>query len=183
MIRAVGVDDAPFKRRPGAPVIVLGVFCANTRFDALVTARTRAFGWGATEAILGAVKGSKFWPALHVLLLDGLAVGGLNVVDLAALSEGLERPCVAVMREAPDLEAMERVIRRYPRPEARLERLRRAGPVLSRGRWTFQVQGAEPALAEEALERLTDTGNVPEPLRIAHRIGSGWVLGASGRRA
>lgn len=183
VVRAAGIDDAPFVRKAGAKVCVLAAFCANTRFDSLVTTRVRAFGWGATEAIRGAVRDSRFWPQLHVVLLDGVAVGGLNVIDLQSLSEQLERPCIAVMRKAPDLAAMERAIRMYPRPEARLALLRRAGPVIERDRWVFQVQGASESFAIEALERLTDTGNVPEPLRIAHRIGSGWVLGESGRRA
>lgn len=183
VIRAAGIDDAPFARKPGAKVTVLAAFCANTRFDSLVTTRVRAFGWGATAAITEAVRESRFWPQLHVLLLDGVAVGGLNVIDLATLSESVDRPCIAVMRRAPDLEAMERAIRQYPRPEARLALLRRAGPVIERDGWVFQVQGGSTELAIEALSRLTDTGNVPEPLRLAHRIGSGWVLGESGRRA
>ncbi|MFO0559753.1 MAG: DUF99 family protein [Polyangiales bacterium] len=183
VIRAAGVDDAPFVRKRGAAVTVLAALCANTRFDSLLATRVRAFGWGATEAIAELVRGSKFWPQLHVVLLDGIAVGGLNVVDLPALSAAVERPCIAVMRRAPDLEAMERAIRAYPRAEQRLALLRAAGPVIEQGRWVFQVQGGAESLAVEALERLTDTGNVPEPLRLAHRIGSGWVLGASGRRA
>lgn len=162
---------------------VLAALCANTRFDSLLTTRVRAFGWGATEAIASVVRNSRFWGQLHVVLLDGIAVGGLNVIDLRALSEAVERPCIAVMRHAPDLEAMERAIRQYPQSDRRLALLRAAGAVIERDRWVFQVQGADESLAIEALERLTDTGNVPEPLRLAHRIGSGWVLGESRRQA
>jgi endonuclease V-like protein UPF0215 family len=183
VLRAIGVDDAPFVRKPGAKVVVLGALCANTRFETLVTTRVRAFGWGATDAIGAAIANSKFLAQLHVVLLDGIAVGGLNVIDLAALAARIKRPCIAVMRKVPDLAAMEKAIRQYPRPDARLALLKRAGPVIEREGFVFQVQGAEPSVALEALSRVTDTGNVPEPLRLAHRIGSGWVLGESGRRA
>lgn len=183
VLRAIGVDDAPFARKPGAKVVVLGALCANTRFETLVTTRVRAFGWNATDAIADAIATSKFHAQLHVVLLDGIAVGGLNVIDLVALAQRTERPCIAVMRKVPDLAAMEKAIRQYPRPEARLALLKRAGPVIERDGFVFQVQGGDASLAVEALARVTDRGNVPEPLRLAHRIGSGWVLGESGRRA
>ncbi|MDP3274542.1 MAG: DUF99 family protein [Deltaproteobacteria bacterium] len=182
-LRAVGIDDAPFTRRPGASVIVLGSVCADTRFEALVTTRVRAFGWQATESVLAAIKSSRFYPMLHVILLDGIAVGGLNIIDLEALSAGLERPCIAVMRKMPDLAAMEHAIRLHPQPERRLRILARAGEIHQGGPWIFQVKGGLVSLAEEALVRLTDRGNVPEPLRISHRIGAGLVLGESTRGA
>ncbi|MFN7132485.1 MAG: DUF99 family protein, partial [Myxococcales bacterium] len=70
-----------------------------------------------------------------------------------------------------------------PRARARLDRLERAGPIHARPPFWFQVQGASPAFAHEALLRLTDRGNVPEPLRLAHHIGAAVVTGESGRRA
>jgi endonuclease V-like protein UPF0215 family len=47
----------------------------------------------------------------------------------------------------------------------------------------FQVQGAGPDEAAEALARLTDRGAVPEPLRLAHLVGAAISTGESGRRA
>ena len=78
---------------------------------------------------------------------------------------------------------MERAARKLPRPEARLAVLRRAGPIHVAGRLVFQVFGAEPRETAVALERLTDTGNVPEALRLAHLIGGALAYGESGRRA
>ena len=40
------------------------------------------------------------------MLLDGIAFGGFNVVDLPALAESLGVPCASVMRRVPDLAAM-----------------------------------------------------------------------------
>jgi hypothetical protein len=104
-------------------------------------------------------------------------------VDLPALAARLGRPCVAVMRRAPDLDAMERAIRTLPRASRRLAILRAAGPIHAVGRFTFQVAGAEPRAVADALARLTDRGAVPEPLRLAHLVGAAVRLGESGRRA
>ena len=181
--RVIGFDDGPFQRRPGAVVPVVGVVCSGTRFEGLVWGRVRKDGWSATQEVCRLLEGGKFLPQLHLVLLDGIAFGGFNVVDLPRLAQRLGKPCVAVMRRMPDMEAVERALRHLPRPEKRLELLRRAGPIHQRGGFTFQVQGAEPEWVAEALKRLTDRGNVPEALRLAHLIGSAVITGESSKRA
>ena len=182
-LRAIGFDDAPFGRRRGCAVPVAGVVCNATRFEGMVWGRVRRDGWNSTDVLCRLLLGGKFLPQLHVVLLDGIALGGLNLVDLELLSRRLRLPCVALMRREPDLAGMERAIRTLPRPAARLEMLRRAGPVHLRAPFVFQVRGAEPSWAAEALARLTDTGHVPEALRLAHLVGSAVVTGQSGHRA
>ncbi|MCX4242877.1 endonuclease dU [Paraliomyxa miuraensis] len=182
-LRVIGFDDAPFVRRRGARVDLAGVVCRGTRFEGLLWGRTRKDGWQATERVIEMLRGSKYLPQVHLVLLDGIAFGGLNVVDLPRLSEAIERPCVAVMRRLPDLVAMERAIRTLSRPELRLERLRRAGPIHRRGVFVFQVCGMDPDVTHQALLRLTDTGNVPEALRLAHLIASAVRDGESRGRA
>ena len=182
-LRAIGFDDAPFRRGAGGKVGVAGVVCAGTRFEGLVWGAVRKDGWNATDVLLGLLLGSKFLPQLHLVLLDGITLGGFNVVDLSRLSLALGRPCLAVMRQPPDLAAVEAALRRLPRPGARLDLLRRAGPVHRTRGFVFQVKGADPDVAADALVRLTDRGRVPEPLRLAHLIGAAFLTGRSGRRA
>ncbi len=182
-LRAIGFDDAPFDRARRGDVAVAGVVCAGTRFEGLVWGRVRRDGWNATGEIVRLLAGGKFLPQLHLLLVDGIAFGGFNVVDLAALSEALRRPCVAVMRRPPDLEAVERAIARLPRPARRLELLRRAGPVHRVGPFVVPVRGAGPEETARALARLTDRGAVPEPLRLAHMVAGAVRTGESGNRA
>jgi uncharacterized protein len=182
-LRAVGFDDAPFTRGRRGPVGVAGVVCAGTRFEGLVWGRVRQDGWDATEVLIRLLAGGKFLPQLHLVLLDGIALGGFNVVDLAGLAGALDRPCAAVMRRPPDLGAVEAAVRRLPRPARRLALIARAGPVHRVGGFCFQVQGADPADAAAALARLTDRGAVPEALRLAHLVGAAVRTGESGRRA
>jgi endonuclease V-like protein UPF0215 family len=182
-LRAIGFDDAPFRRGGRELVGVAGVICAGTRFEGLVWGRIRRDGWDATEVLGHLLVGGKFLPQLHLVLLDGIAFGGFNVVDLAALAVALGRPCVAVMRRPPDLAAVERAIARLPAAPRRLAVLRRAGPIHHRGAFWFQVRGGDPDRVGEALARITDRGMVPEPLRLAHLVGSAVRTGESGRRA
>jgi endonuclease V-like protein UPF0215 family len=182
-LRAIGFDDAPFRRGRRGAVAIAGVVCAGTRFEGLVWGTVRQDGWDATRAIVSLLAGGKFLPQLHLVLLDGIAFGGLNVVDLPALAEALRLPCVAVMRRPPRLAAMAAAIRHLPRPERRLALLDAAGPVHRLGGFTFQVRGADPEPTADALARVTDRGRVPEPLRLAHLVGAAVRTGESGRRA
>ena len=179
----IGFDDVPWRHRRSTRVGVVGAVCAGTRFEGMVYGTVRRDGWRATSALESLLLDGKFLPQIHLVLLDGIAFGGFNVVDLPRLARSLQRPCVAVMRKLPDLPAMERAARRLPRPGARLALLRRAGPIHVSGPFVYQVYGADPRETAAALERLTDTGNVPEALRLAHLIGGAFAYGQSGRRA
>jgi endonuclease V-like protein UPF0215 family len=182
-LRVAGFDDAPFARRAGAKVPLCGVICSATRFEGMLWGHTRRDGWGATEAIAKLLEGSKFLAQVHLVLLDGIAVGGFNVIDLPALAARLGRPCVAVMRKLPDMAGVIAAIEHLPQPARRLATLRRAGEIYQHAPFTFQVSGADPSLIADALQQLTDQGHVPEALRLAHHIGAAVRMGQSGRRA
>ena len=183
VIRVIGFDDAPFLRNAGGSVSIAGVVCAGTRFEGMVWGQVEQDGWDATDVILELLLGRKFLPQLHILLLDGIAFGGFNVIDLPTLSEQLKLPCVAVMRRMPNLTAVEQAIHRLPQPERRLPRLYRAGAIHAHPPFFFQVYGACPKVTFSVLERLTDCGKVPEALRLAHLIGAAVVKGESGSSA
>jgi hypothetical protein len=183
VIRVIGFDDAPFLRNAGGNVSIAGIVCAGTRFEGMVWGQVEQDGWDATDVILKLLVGRKFLPQLHILLLDGIAFGGLNLIDLPKLSEGLGLPCVAVMRRLPNLGAVTQAIHRLPQPERRLQLLHRAGPIHAHPPFFFQVCGACPKVTFLVLERLTDCGKVPEALRLAHLIGAAVVKGESGSSA
>lgn len=180
--RAIGFDDGPFTQGR-AVVPLVGAVCAGTRFEGLVAGRVRRDGWNATDELLRLLQGGKFLPQLHWVLLDGATFAGFNVVDLERLSRELSRPCVAVMRRLPDLSAMRAAMRNVSGPGRRWARLQRAGEVHTRNGFVFQAQGATPEETAAALSALTDTGGVPECLRLAHLIAAAMVTGESGKRA
>ncbi len=181
--RVIGFDDAPFRKVRGARVPVCGVVCAGTRFEGMVWGEVRRDGRGATAELVRLLEGGKFLPQIHLVLLDGIAFGGFNVIDLPGLAAAIDRPCVAVMRRAPDLAAFTSALGRLPGARRRLELVRRAGPIHTSAPFVFQVAGAEPTRVAPLLARLTDRGHVPEALRLAHLIGSAVQQGESGRRA
>jgi hypothetical protein len=182
-IRVIGFDDAPFIRHSSTPVPVAGVVCAGTRFDGMLWGHIQADGWDATEILYQMLHKSKFLPQLHIVLLDGISLGGFNIVDLPELAVQIKLPCVAVMRKYPNLSAIADAMGRLPELQKRMEVLLRAGCIYEYPPFYFQVSGANPQAIAQVLKRVTDCGHVPEALRIAHLITSAVIKGESGRQA
>jgi hypothetical protein len=182
-IKVIGFDDAPFSRTSGSLVSIAGVVCGGTRFEGMVWGQVIPDGLDATDAICQLLIGGKFLPQLHLVLLDGIAFGGFNIIDLPELASRLQLPCVAVMRHQPDLAAVEKALSYLSESEYRLELLRRAGTIHVSEPFFFQVCGEQPEVIAAVLQRLTDTGKVPEALRLAHLIGAAVITGVSGSSA
>lgn len=182
-IRILGIDDGPFDRNRNRQVLVVATVYRGDQFDGLLTTRVVKDGWNATSKIIRMVRGSKFWAQLHAIMIDGIALGGFNVVNLAEVHRSLGLPAMAVCRNRPDLSSVRQALGKLSRPEARWRVIEAAGPLHASGPIWFQVTGASADWASTLIARSTVQGNIPEPLRAAHLIAGGLVHGQSGRRA
>ena len=182
-IRAIGFDDAPFTRHSGKPTAVAGVVCNQTRFEGMLWGQITVDGWDSTKQLAKMLLESKFHPQLHLVLIDGISMGGLNLINLPYLAKQIELPCVAVMRKLPKLEKMKAAISLLPHPAKRLQVLAQAGEIHVYPPFYFQVCGLNGSITHRLLQRLTDNGKVPEALRLAHLITSAVISGESSNRA
>lgn len=183
-IRTVGFDDAPWRQlEHGESVGFVGSICSAVRFEGMLTGSFTKDGNDITDKLSECLLSSKFLPQLHWILLDGITFGGCNIVDLPLLAKRTGLPAVTVMRKLPDMEKFKELLNRFSDPIQRWEVVQKAGKVHQYKHFCFQVIGEDPEFVGPALERLTDQGKVPEPLRLSHLIGSAMVTGQSGNRA
>lgn len=176
----IGFDDAPFERGHRGDVPLVGVVCARTRIDGILVSKIRRDGANATRAMVAMVEGSQFRAHVQAVLLQGIAVGGFNVVDVHALHEALGVPVIAIARKEPDREAMRRALfTRVPGAARKWRLLEQAGTMEPlRGVWVQRV-GITRDHAREVLVATTLHGNLPEPLRVAHLFAGAMVTGRS----
>lgn len=182
-IRVIGFDDAPFESKRNSPVQIAGVVCSGTRFEGMLWGEVRKDGHDATGVLSELLLESKFYDQVHMVLIDGLAFGGFNLIDLPELASRLDRPCVTVMRKPPDFSAIKKALMNFDDHKNRIRLLEKAGEVYKEDKFYFQVIGESPDITAEALKNVSDQGNVPEALRIAHLIGSAVITGQSSKRA
>jgi endonuclease V-like protein UPF0215 family len=184
----LGIDDAPFDRARRGDVRVVGALYAGLRLDGVYSTRVRRDGANATRALTELVRHAQL-EHLQAILLQGIALGGFNVVDIAGLYRATGVPVLVVARKRPDLAAIRRALEtRVPGGRRKWRLIERAGPMeeLPTGAGaTVMVQRAGLTLADARalLGRLCAHGNLPEPIRAAHLIAGGVTTGASKGRA
>lgn len=163
------------------------VYSAPNYVEGILRTSVEIDGTDATDRILSLLRGSPFLDGVRAVLLDGIAVGGFNLVDLNRLYAGVRRPVVTVTRHPPDFPAIQSALRKYfPRDAAARWRVVKAHPLfrvpVSEGN-PLQVSavGCTRAEAAAVVRRTTVRGNLPEPLRLARLIAR--ALSRSGTRS
>jgi endonuclease V-like protein UPF0215 family len=175
----VGFDDAPFAREHRGDVPVVGAVFAGLRLEGVLVGRVRRDGANATERLARLITGSKFARQLQLVLLQGIALAGFNVVDIHALHERLRLPVLVVVRKAPRLERVRRALSRVRGGERKWRLIARLGPPQPVAGVYVQRAGLTLDDAKRVIERLAINGNVPEPLRTAHLIAGAIATGQS----
>lgn len=210
VVNVIGFDDGPFPREHRGRVLLVGAVCSGTRLDGLVSGTIQRDGADAARRIVELVRASQFVEHVRAILLQGIAVGGFNVVDIHHVAEALGVGVLVVTRRKPDMAAVERALfsdtpPRRPRvrgaaekwrliqaagqlellgPSRRsLKRSRATGQPVSGQRLWVQRAGLTLEQARELVLATTLHGNIPEPLRLAHLIAGGIVAGKSRGRA
>ncbi|MCA9594066.1 MAG: DUF99 family protein [Myxococcales bacterium] len=174
----MGVDDAPFARDHRGDVAIVGTVCSRTRLDGVLTGRVRRDGKNAATRIADMLVGSPFDEHVQAVVLQGIAVGGFNVVDVHALHARVGRPVLVVARRKPNLAAMRRaLLERVPGGREKWRLLERAGEMEPLSGVYVQRVGLTLRQAEALLASTTLHGNLPEPLRLAHIIAGGLATG------
>ncbi len=180
----VGFDDAPSPPGRRGDVSLVGAVFARTRLDGVLVGRVRYDGRNSTDAIVGMLRGSQFARHVQLVVLQGIAFAGFNVVDVHALHAELGLPVLVVARRAPDLAAMRRALLGRVRGGARKWRLvERAGPMEKLGRVYVQRIGLDRERTRRFLMESTIHGSLPEPIRAAHLIAGAIATGKSRGRA
>lgn len=185
-MRILGIDDSPLIAKD---VLVVGAVMRGAGWlDGVLSTHIEKDGTDATERIAGMITGSRNYGQIRVTMLNGVTFGGFNVVDIEELHCATGLPVIVITRRLPDLESIGRALKNLDRPELRYRAILKAGEISEvRTKWRgspvyFQCKGMEK---EDAARLIVDTAvhsRVPEPVRIAHIVATGIVLGESSRR-
>lgn len=179
----VGFDDAPFGANHRGDVLVVGAVFAGPRMDGVLSGKVRRDGVNATRVLTGMVAESRFHAHLQLILLQGIALAGFNVVDIHALSEALKLPVLVICRKCPDLHAIRyALLERVPGGARKWALIEKAGPMEAYGGIYLQRAGIDKSTAGAVVQRLAINNSIPEPLRTAHMIAGGIANGESQHR-
>lgn len=180
--RVLGFDDGPHVPGQRTPVVGVVARAGGGYVETVLRTEVEHDGDDATDALLEAAGRARVFPNVVAVLTQNSVVAGFNTLDLDRLQEGLDRPVVAVSRGPQDWDAMRRALlsgaipngaKKWDRIAANPERQVRHGGL------TLVPVGVEPHDAADLVDLCRVRGHLPEPLRLAHLIAAGWVLGES----
>lgn len=185
----IGIDDAPFSPQRGPTsrtcqrVKVVGAVFAQLALHGVMLFEVTEDGNDAAQILANGITKSKFLDHIQLIMLQGIALGGFNVVDVPLLARRTGRPVLVVARKPPDMEAIEKALSCIKDGEKKLDMIRALGPMEPIQGVYCQRYGLTREEAERTLDLFCINGLIPEPIRVAHLIGGALIKGVSSGRA
>jgi endonuclease V-like protein UPF0215 family len=165
-------------------VLVVAAAFAGLRLEGVLSTRVRRDGADATRALADRIGSSQFAAHTRLVMLQGIALAGFNVVDIHGLRDALGIPVLVVARRAPRLDAIRAaLLGRVPGGARKWALIEKAGPMEPAAGVMVQRAGISLEDAGEVVSRLAVNGAIPEPLRVAHLVAGGVTTGQSRGRA
>jgi len=188
-LRILGIDDSPFSKKDKKCLIIATIFRGGNYMDGLLSTEVSVDGFDSTIKLIKIIRKTKHIGQLQCIMLDGIALAGFNVIDIIHLNKKTRLPVIVVIRRKPNLKRIERALKRANKKiwEKKLNIMKKAGKVyklkIKKRNIYFQIAGISQKKASEIIKISATHAIIPEPIRIAHLIASGVVLGESRGRA
>lgn len=179
-IRVLGIDDSPFERfSKGKKTLVIGtLFRGGKWIDGILSTKVNIDGNDSTSKLVEMINNCKFKPQLQCIFLDGIALGGFNIIDIEKLNKKTGIPVIVVIRKMPGIKKIKEVLIRIG-SKNKIKLIDKAGKPIKIGKIYVQFKGIRAEEVNDIL-RITSTRSlIPEPIRVAHLIAQGIYLGES----
>lgn len=187
-IRILGFDDSSFER-DDKTVPVIGVIYRGGNFlDGILKTDVEVDGLDATDNLIKLINSTRHKQQLKVLMLDGITLGGFNLVDIKELNKKTRLPVIVINRKQPNLKDVKKALKNFKDYKNRWKIVVRAGKIkvckLKNDRKVYyQTVGLGDGEAEDMIRLSCTHSQIPEALRVAHLIATGIVKGESRGRA
>ena len=181
-IRGIAFDDCAFTRYQKEVFVIGVIYRGGNYLDGMVSTKINVDGLDSTEKLIACLKNSPHYKQVRVIMLNGITLGGFNIVNIQKLFKETRIPVIAIIREKPDLESIKKALKKnFADSKMRISLISKAGAINSlhiknlsaQGALHYQKSGIEKSTAEKIIKLTATRSIVPEPLRAAHLICSG----------
>ncbi len=187
-IRILGFDDGPFDSKTKTTPVVGVVYRGGRFLDGILKTDVEVDGLDSTQKLEKLINSSRHKQQLKVIMLDGITVGGFNIIDIKQLHENTNIPVIVFNRKYPDLNSVKNALDNFVDSDLRWNLIKNAGKIkeckLGADKTIYyQAIGMADEDVEDTLLLSSTHGDIPEPLRVAHLIATAIVRGESYGRA
>jgi hypothetical protein len=181
-IRILGIDDMPFSFGDEKVDIVGVVMRGRTYLEGVLKTTIDVDGKDATQKIIEMVEKTKHRKQLKIIMIDGIALGGFNVVDGYEIYKKTGLPVITITRNKPDMKKIKEALKKhFDDWQERWKIINRKETEEIKLKYPAYVKyfGLSKEDVEDIIKLSTIRGAIPEPIRVAHLIATGIKKGES----
>jgi hypothetical protein len=182
-IRLLGIDDSPFSFSDKYATIIGVVMRGGNYLECVLRNQVSVDGHDATSICVDMIKNTRHRKQLKAMLLDGIALGGFNVINIEEIFSNTGLPVITVTRDEPDFKKIEIALKKKFKDWQNRLTLMKNGRLYkiktSYNPIFVKCVGLSIEETKEIIKISTIRGVVPEPIRVAHLIASGITRGES----
>jgi len=182
-IRLLGVDDSPFTFTEKYATVIGVVMRGGNYIECVLRNQVAIDGSDATHVCKEMIENTRHRKQLKAMMLDGIALGGFNVVDIDEICSDTSLPVITITRDEPDFEKIKLALQKNFEDWKERWNLMRKGELYKiktlHNPIYVKCAGISIEEAEEIIKLSTIRGAIPEPIRVAHLIASGVTRGES----
>lgn len=182
-IRLLGIDDSPFTFKDNYTRVIGVVMRGNNYLECVLSRQIKIDGDDATYICIDMIEKTKYRKQLKTILLDGVTLGGFNVVNINEIYSFIDLPVITITRDKPDFKKIEVALKKnFGDWQKRLNVIKKGKlykiPTKHNPIYTKFI-GLNLEEVKEIINISTIQGVIPEPIRVAHIIASGISRGES----
>ena len=182
-IRILGIDDAPFTFSDKYSTVIGIVMRGGEYLECVLRSQVAIDGNEATTVCKEMIQNTKHRQQLKLVMLDGVALGGFNIVDINELYSSTNLPVITITRDKPDFGKIKLALQKNFKDWSDRWNILKEGELYtvktSHNPIYVKCVGISIEEAEEIINLSTIRGAIPEPIRVAHLIASGITRGES----
>ena len=173
-LRVLGLDDGPFQKFRDATTVIVGVIMRLDSYVEGISVRDiKVDGMDCTETVMSMIKG-RFKDDIDFIMSNGITFAGFNILDITEINEATGIPVIAITRKKPSMESIFSALSlHFKDGEERIKIIKKTSvDEINYGDKTLYINRAGISLndAVALIKKTTYTGNIPEPVRMAHLI-------------
>ncbi|RLF29032.1 MAG: hypothetical protein DRN08_00890 [Thermoplasmata archaeon] len=182
-IRILGIDDSPFTFTDKYALVIGVVMRGGEYLECVLREQVAVDGNDATHVCCEMIKNTRHRRQLRAVMIDGVALGGFNIVDIDEIHQVTGVPVITVTRDKPDFEKIKAALKKN------FDDWRDRWETMSAGMLHIvetkhspiyvKCSGLSIEKAKKIINLSTIRGVIPEPIRVAHLIASGISKGES----
>jgi len=182
-IRLMGIDDSPFTFTDKYANVIGVVMRGGEYIEGVIKNQVSIDGDDATYICEQMIENTRHKVQLKAILLDGIALGGFNIVDIEKIYNSTNLPVITVTRDKPDFEKIKKALQKNFNDWEKRFNLMKKGKLhrvaTKHNPIYIKCIGLNVEEAKEIIKISTIRGVIPEPIRVAHLIASGITRGES----